>query len=130
MVSTKYIHIYSPTCIIIYADTTDVQDVVAIFYKNQLYLNCSFANNSQAYGCVVKLSLRDSNETEDFEISHGMGSSCNETNNRLEAYSGLIVADIEADGVEGNVSRPVIPREVFSSNEFMNITGCELGDYI
>ena len=102
----------------------------AIFFENWLYSYCSFANNSLARGCLIKLLLRESNETdpEDFEISRAVGNSCNMTNNRFEAYSGLTVVDIKASGVDGNFSLPVSAREVYSQDEFMDITGCDLGD--
>ena len=109
------------------ADTTDIQRVEAIFFENWLYSYCSFANNSLASGCLIKLLLRGRNETEDFEISRAVGNSCNMTNNRFEAYSGLTVTDIEASGMEGNFSLNVSAREV-SRDEFMNISGCDLGD--
>lgn len=100
----------------------------AIFFENWLYSYCSFANNSLASGCLIKLLLRESNETEDFEISRAVGNSCNMTNNRFKAYSGLTVVDIKASGAEGNFSLPVTAREVYSLDEFMDITGCDLGD--
>ena len=99
----------------------------AIFYKNNFSLRCSFANNSVATGCLVKLLLRNNNETEDFKINHEKKFSCNITNNHLEAYSGLVVLDVEADGSEGNISLPVFPREVSTLNEYMLETGCEGG---
>ena len=113
--------------LILRADTTDVQRVEAIFYENRLYLRCWFAIDSLANGCLIKLLLRDSNETEDYEINREEGYTCNRANNQLEAYSDLVVLDIEANGLEGNISLPVLPKKLNTLEEYMQATGCKGG---
>lgn len=108
-----------------HADTTDVQRVEAIFYENRLYLRCSFATNSVASGCLIKFLLKDSNETEDFEINREKGYSCNTTKNQFGAYSGFVVLDIEASGSKGNTSLPVFPMNVSTLDEYEQETGCK-----
>lgn len=106
------------------ADTTDVQVVEAIFFENNLYLRCTFAVNSAAQGCLIRLSVSGSNDTDDFRVFREAGYSCNQTNNRLEAYSDVTVSDLEENWMVGNVSLMVVPMEVFTSNDFMEQTKC------
>ena len=119
-------------CYYDHADTTGVQRAEAIFFENWLYLYCTFANNSLTSGCLIKLSLRESNETEDYEIPHAVGYTCSMTNyNQFEAYSGITgtVVDIKTGpGAEGNFSLNVSARVIYSREEFVNATRCVLGE--
>ena len=106
------------------ADTTDVQVAEAIFFENNLYLRCTFAVNSAAQGCLIRLSISGSNDTDDFIVSREAEYSCNRTNNRLEAYSDVTVSDLEENGMMGNVSLMVVPMEVDTLDDFIVQTRC------
>ena len=109
-------------------DTTDIQEVIAVFYKNRLFLHCTFAGDSKAQGCALKLTLSGGSDTEQFNISRKDGDMrCFDINNRLEAYEERIVFDIEADGSESNISLAVVPINVSNADEFTRMTGCSAG---
>ena len=118
-----------PIMLMINADTTDVQEVIAVFYKNRLYLRCTFGGDSNAQGCALKLTLFGGNDTEEFNIFRKDGDmGCFDTNNRLEAYGDIIVFDIEEDGLESNIiSLTIVPINVSITDEFTRMTGCSAG---
>ena len=105
-------------------DTTDVQTVEAVFFENRLFLRCSFAGNSQARGCIVRLTLSSTNETERFEVSRESGSLCTTANNQRDAYSTMVVLDLEANGMNGSVSLNFNSSLASSQEEFIQVTGC------
>ena len=111
-------------------DTTDVQTVEAVFFENRLFLRCSFAGNSQARGCIVRLTLSSTNETESFEVSRESGSLCTTANNQRDAYSTMVVLDLEANGMEGNVSLNFNSTLLTSQEEYIHVTGCREGTSI
>ena len=96
----------------------------AIFFENNVYLRCTFAVNSAAKGCLIRLSVSSRNDTDDFMVFREAGYLCNETNNRLEAYSDVTVSDLEENGMVGNISLMVVPMEVATLVEFMEQTRC------
>ena len=118
----------SPTNI----DTTDVQSAEVVFFENRLFLRCSFADNSQAQGCIIRLTLSSTNETERFQISHRSGSLCTTANNQREAYSSVVILDWEENGMEGNVSLDTAQTVVNVSTleQYTEITGCRDGTFI
>ena len=114
-------------------DTTDVQEVNIVFYKNHLFLNCTYRDDSKALGCALKLTVSGSNETEEFNIFRKDEDvihdhkNCFSTNNQLEAYGNITVFDIEEDGQESNTSLTVVPIEVFIEDMYTDMTDCPLG---
>lgn len=101
-----------------------------VFFENRLFLRCSFAGNSQARGCIVRLTLSSTNETESFEVSRESGSMCTNANNQREAYSSVVVLDREGDGMEGNVSLNITRYVVNATSleEYIELTGCRDGE--
>ena len=96
---------------------------------NNLFLRCSFADNSQARGCVFTLTLSSTNETERFELTRQSGSMCTSANNQREAYSSVVVMNWEETGSDGNVTLNITSRVVnaTSSAEYIRLTGCRDG---
>ena len=113
------------------ADTTDVQGVKVIYFRDRLFLRCSFADNSQARGCAIRLSLADSNDTENYEfIRESDTLPCFETDYRLDAYDDVVVINIEENGMLGNGNLTVrVPQET-SEQMYTELTGCPAGTYI
>ena len=111
------------------ADTTDVQFSEVVFFENRLFLRCSFADNSQAQGCIVRLTLSSTNETERFEVSRESGSLCTTANNQREAYSSVVVSDLEENGDEGRVILNITQNavNVTSLEQYIDLTGCRDG---
>ena len=102
-----------------------------IYFRNRLFLRCSFADNSQARGCAVRLSLADGNDDEIYKwLRDNNTMPCFETNFRLDAdvYSEtVIVVDIEEDGMLGSGNLTVLPVNINTTEEmFNNITGCPI----
>ena len=85
-------------------DTTDTQAVQVVFYKNNLYLHCTFADHSRAKGCTFKLVLKESNITEEFRVARQDGAMHTVANNQREAYGSVFVMDWEENGMVGNLS--------------------------
>ena len=110
-------------------DTTNVQsaELEAVFFENRLFLHCSFADNSQAQGCIVRLTLSSTNETESFQISCESGSMCTTANKQGEAYSRVIVLDWEENGMEGNLSLNLDTRRVSTLVEYTRLSECVEG---
>ena len=99
-----------------------------MFFKNRLFLRCLFADNSQARGCIVRLTLSSTNETESFEVSRESGSLCTTANNQREAYSSVVVSDLEGNGMMGNISLNVTAYVLnLPSMQYTELTGCTEG---
>lgn len=117
-------------------DTTDLQSAEVVFFENNIFLRCFFANNSQALGCVIRLSISSTNDTESddtFELRRQPGinndiviSNCNSTTNRRVAYSEIVGVDLEGDGMVGDVSLQVAVIEVENESNFTQLTNCTL----
>ena len=119
LVATNY---FSP-------DTTDVQTAEAIFFENilnRLFLRCSFAEGSQAKGCVVILTLTGTNATERFNVTRSgdSGSLCTMADNQLEAYKSVEVFDFEANGNVGSLGLNVSSTVLATEEEYIRLTGC------
>ena len=116
-----------------YVDTTDVQSVVAVFFRdqNRLSISCSYADNSQARGCIVMLTLSSTGEVERVEVARSSGSLCTNTDNQLEAYSNVVVVDLKASGMPGSVPLDITERVVNVSSlaQYIELTGCVEGRY-
>ena len=114
-------------------DTTDVQTVEVIYFRNRLFLRCSFADNSRARGCAIRLSLADGSDDETYQwLRDGDDLPCFQTNFRLDAdvYSETVaVVDIEEDGMLGSGNLTVIPVNETIEEMFSDITGCPIGNY-
>ena len=134
---TLYSHVHTHVVIYIVplTDTTDVQTVQAVFFQNRLFLQCSFADNSQARGCVFTLVLIGSNnETERFEVRRqgNAGSLCTTANNQREVYSSVLVMDWEENGEDGSVTLNVtnVVMNVSTLAEYTSLTGCVEGTHV
>ena len=109
-------------------DTTDVQGVEAIYFRNRLFLRCSFADNSRARGCAVRLSHADSNDTEIYKFLRESGVlPCFETDYRLDEYDEVVVTDVEEDGTLGSGNLTVVPMEETTEEMYIQLTGCPRG---
>jgi hypothetical protein len=112
----------------IYTDTTDVQSAKVMFFENRLFLRCSFVDNSEARGCIVRLTLSSTNETESFEVSRESGSLCTTANNQRKAYSSVVVSDLEGSGMMGNVSLNITANVLnLPSMQYTELIGCREG---
>ena len=102
-----------------------------MFYKNHLFLLCTFTNDSKAQGCALNLTLFGGNGTETYKIYRKDGDTgCLDVNNQLEAYRDIVVFDIEEDGTNGNIGLPIELDEhvnVSTANNFTQMTGCRTG---
>ena len=118
----------------LFTDTTDVQTVEVIYFRNRLFLNCSFADNSRARGCAVRLTLAETNDIEVHQFLLDSGAlPCFETDFRLDAgaYNEVvIVVDIEEDEVLGSGNLTVVPMNVTTEEIYAGITGCPIGKII
>ena len=116
------------TCTI--TDTTDVQFTEVVFFENRLFLRCSFADNSQARGCIIRFTLSSTNETESFDVRRKSGFMCTNANNQREAYNSVVVLDREAGGMEGNVTLNITQSvvNVTSLEQYIELTGCRDGE--
>ena len=117
-----------------FTDTTDVQSVEAVFFENRLFLRCSFADNSQARGCIVNLILSSTKQTERFEVARqGSSGSLHTTSlNQREVYSSVVAMDWEANENSGNVTLNVTNsvQSLSSLEEFSEQTGYKEGMYV
>ena len=116
----------APFC---FSDTTDVQLAEAVFFENRLFLRCSFADGSEAQGCIVILTLSSTTEIESFDVSRESGFLCTTANNQREAYSSVVVLDREVDGMEGNVTLNITETVVNATSleQYIELTGCQDG---
>ena len=116
------------------ADTTDVQIAEVIYFRNRLFLNCSFADNSRARGCAVRLTLTETNDTEIYKFFRdGDALPCFNTDFRLDAgaYNEVVViVDIEEDNMLGSSNFTVVPMNVSTERSYTDITGCSIGKII
>lgn len=110
-------------------DSTDVQDVKVVFYKNHLFLRCTFTDDSKAQGCALNLTLFGGNETETYEIYRKNGDTgCFNINNQLGTYRDIVIFDIEEDGTSGNIGLTIGERvNVSTTKNFTQMTGCSTG---
>ena len=113
------------------ADTTDVQIAEVMYFRNRLFLNCSFADNSRARGCAVRLTLAETNDTEIYRfLLDDSVLPCFETDFRLDAgaYNELVViVDIEEDDMLGSGNLTVVPMNVSTEDVYTGMTGCPIG---
>ena len=76
----------------------------------------------------MRLTLSSTNETESFEVSRGSGSLCTTANNQREAYSNVVVSDLEGNGMMGNISLNVTAYVLnLPSMQYTELTGCREG---
>ena len=115
-------------------DTTDVQIVEVIYFRDNLFLRCSFADNSRARGCAVRLSLADRNNTEIYRfLRESDDLPCFETDYRLDEYSEVVILDIEEDEMLGSgyLTIAIDPMDEETTEEmYIDITGCLMGKII
>ena len=98
-----------------------------VFYKNHLFLQCTFTDDSKAQGCALNLTLFGGNGTETYEIYRKDGDTrCfNNINNQLGAYGDIVVFDIEEDGTSGNIGLTIDePVNVSMAENYKQITDC------
>ena len=109
--------------------TTDVQQAGIIFFENNIFLNCTFASNSDARGCEFQLELV--NRTDTFFLSQPQSESgasqCNQTMNQADAYVRLVAVDREADGTS-SMALPIMlePLVIENADKYMSLTGCSI----
>jgi hypothetical protein len=96
-----------------------------VFYKNQLFLQCTFTDDSKAQGCALNLTLFGSNGTETYKMFRNTShTGCFDINNQLGAYRDIIVFDIEEDGTNGNIGLTINePVNVSMPENFTHCTG-------
>ena len=106
-----------------------MQSAEIVFFKNHLFLRCLFADNSQARGCIVMLTLSTTNDIERFEVSRENKTLCTTTNNQREAYTDVFISDLEGDGKMGNVNLNVTAyvQNFPSIMQYTELTGCREG---
>jgi len=105
-----------------------------VFFKNNVFLSCRFANGSGAKGCVFlfNANLNESGSTSinEFRVSlpsnDYRGNQCNASDNQRNGYMRFTVMDVEEDGSVGVVSLPVAVREVVTEEEYRQQTGCSI----
>ena len=97
-----------------------------VFFENRLYLQCTFAANSKAMGCVFEL---NSNKMERFNVKREEGKLFTTANNQRDAYGSVLVMDWEENGEDGNVTLDVtsIVLNVSTLAEFIRWTEFEEG---
>ena len=106
-----------------------MQFAEVVFFENRLFLRCSFADSSQARGCIIRLTLSSTNEIESFEVSGESGSLCTTANNQRETYSSVVILDREGNGMEGNLTLNITQSvvNVTSLEQYVELTGCRDG---
>ena len=111
-----------------------MQTVEVIYFRDNLFLRCSFADNSRARGCAVRLSLADRNNTEIYSfLRESDVLPCFETNYRLDEYSEVVVLDIEEDETlgSGNLTIAIDPMDEETTEKmYIEITECPIGKII
>ena len=103
-----------------------------MFYKNRLFVRCTFADDSKAQGCGLILTLRGGESSdgppEEYEILREDGDTrCLDINNQLGAYGDIFVFDIEEDGTKSNISLTInnsMKFNVSTEQEFTRMTEC------
>jgi hypothetical protein len=112
-----------------FLDTTAVQTAQAVFFENNVFLTCSFADGSVPDGCVFKFRVNQNGTgDEEIQVLRSMGSQqCNVTANQLNGYMGIFAFDMGSGVVPIQVDTLMISTEA----EFTNITGCIIpeGDF-
>lgn len=113
--------------IFITLDTSDVQSARVIFFDNNVFLFCSFADGSLAVGCMFTFQVNlNGTGNEEFIVLQSMGGQlCNVTANQLSGYMDIVVFDLESDGVSVTpVSIIVDIVTVGSEDDYTEMTGC------
>jgi hypothetical protein len=101
-----------------------------MFYENQLFLQCTFADDSRAQGCAVNLTLFGGNGTEMYRIlrTEDEDKKCFNINNQLRAYGDIRIFDIEEDGTNGNIGLTIDePVNVSMAKTFKQMPECRTG---
>lgn len=111
------------TCVISISDTSDVQSGRAVFFENNVFLTCSFADGSVAVGCVFVFQVNQNGTgTEEFVLLRSM-QQCNVTGNQQNGYTDISVFDLRSGGI-GQVAVEVDAMTLPSEAEFTDMTGC------
>ena len=112
------------TCFLL--DTSDVQTAQVVFFENNVFLTCMFANGTETQGC--RFTFQVNNNATDNEIytvlrSEG-GQQCNTTINQRNGYEDISVLDAE---LISQLSLAVETMVVSSEVEYVDLTGCRIG---
>ena len=77
----------------------------------------------------MRLTLSSTNETESYEVSRESGSLCTTANNQREAYSSVVVLDLEENGEVGSLILNITQNavNVTSLEQYIDLTGCRDG---
>ena len=111
------------------ADTSDVQTAEVVFFENNVFLSCSFADDSSAVGCVFTFQVNQNGTgNEQIVLMQSVGGQqCNTTANQRNGYTEIFVQDLESDGVSmGQLSLPAEVTLLESAAEYSQLTGCSV----
>ena len=103
-----------------------MQSAQVVFFKNNIFLSCSFARQTAARGCAFRFQVNlNQTEPEEFEVLRSMeGQQCNISANQQSGYMDISVMDIESDMVKAGVLISVETIVVESESNFTELTGC------
>ena len=123
----KLICLYAHTPLLTHAVTSDVQRASIVFFQNNIFMNCSFANSVAGRGCIFNLSLVNTSEL--FYLPRdgvmAVTSQCNTTSSQSMAYTSFAVLDWESDGSPGQL--PILvprPLDIAEETNYTQLTGC------
>ena len=120
------------------ADTSDLQSLnVVILFERNIFISCTFANNSLAAGCSVRLPLLGSNDTTSgdvFELRRPrpfrpddvMITQCNVSTNQRMTYDDIVGVAVREDGTLGEVVLVAMETEADDEGSYTQDTGCTL----
>ena len=114
------------------ADTTDVQTAVVIFFENNIFLSCSFASGSVAFGCEFQFQVNlngTSEGLEEFVVERSgvHGSLCSASSNQRNGYMTISVLDLEQDRMtRGSVALTPGEQVLETEADYMQQTGCSV----
>ncbi len=107
--------------------TTDTQIANITLFENNIFMNCVFATNSNALGCVFQLNVTNGTESFFLPRSSSMTSQCNQTMNQPDAYEfPLFANDREADGGIGTSAIMVEHVILEDAQSYTSNTGCTI----
>ena len=102
-----------------------MQQAGIVFFQNNVFLNCSFASNSNADGCEFQLRLVNRTDMFFLPQTEPVVSQCNQTMNEADAYVQLVAVDREADGTS-SMRAPIVlqPVVIEDAEAYTSLTGC------
>lgn len=116
----------------VFADTSDVQTAQVVFYENNVFLSCSFADDSSASGCVFTFQVNQNGTgNEQFVLLQSVGGQqCNTTDNQQNGYTEISVQDLEDVVMDqlslGQLSLLAEVTVLDSAADYSQQTGCSV----